>query len=315
MRFRVAPSSKNVFTYFYKQAEIGSAATTFSPPSTYYSTNALKYHQIIIIYTRGESGNHLFQFVPQKSGGVLIIMKAKDKIIVALDVSSYEEAEKLVRQLVNYVGGFKIGLELITSPEPGIVIRLIDLIHSLGGNVFYDIKLNDIPNTVGKSAKNIAALGVKMFNVHASSSIGSMSAALNNKGKSLVLAVTVLTSMGASDVKSTFGLSTKEAVLHFAVSAKLAGLDGIICSSQELEMLKESGQFDNFIKVTPGVRPIWSSLNDQKRVTTPAEAIKAGATYLVIGRPITKPPEEIGSPIQAAIEIAKEINSALGRDD
>ena len=230
------------------------------------------------------------------------------RIIVALDVDTLDKAESLVETLAPYVGCFKIGLELLTSVGAQ---KIVEFIHSYSGQVFYDGKFNDIPNTMAGVAKAVADLNVKMFNVHASSGIKAMKAAVDNKGTSLVLAVTVLTSLNEDDSLSIFGVGTREKVIHFAHNAKTAGCDGIVCSPKELEMVQQLGSIKNLLKVVPGIRPLWANNGDQKRVMTPGEAIKAGADYLVIGRPITKPPKEIGTPIDAVEKITEEIGSVI----
>jgi len=235
-------------------------------------------------------------------------MQAKDRIIVALDVDSLDKAKALVESLAPQVGCFKIGLELLTAVGAP---QVVEFIHQLGGQVFYDGKFDDIPNTIGGASKSVAGLNVKMFNVHASAGIEAMMSAVANKGQALVLAVTVLTSLEENNANLIFGGPSKARVLQFARDAKLAGCDGIICSPQELELLGKQKELGGLLKITPGVRPEWASAGDQKRIMTPAEAIKAGATALVIGRPITKPPTEIGSPVDAAKRIAEEISAVL----
>lgn len=237
-------------------------------------------------------------------------MNAKDRIIVALDVGNLAEAMRLVKSLSPYVGCFKIGLQLIISAGAP---QVVNLVHNLGGKVFLDGKFDDISNTVGEAAKAAAELKVAIFNVHASAGIDSMRAAVQNKGDSKVLAVTVLTSLDDKSSEHIFGAPSKQKVLQFAFDAKEAGIDGIVCSPQELEMLSKHSELDSLSRVTPGVRPEWASANDQKRVMTPGEAILAGATALVIGRPITKPPKEVGDPTFAARRIASEIEAALKR--
>ncbi len=252
---------------------------------------------------------------------------AKDRIIVALDVDSLDKAKSLVESLAPHVGCFKVGLELLTAVGAP---QVVGFVHSLGGQVFYDGKFDDIPNTVGGAAKAVASLKVKMFNVHASVGVEAMMAAVansvfvqedwppghdyggpSNVHRSLVLAVTVLTSLEENNAYLIFGAPTKAKVLQFARDAKIAGCDGIICSPQELELLGKQKELSGLLKITPGVRPEWAAAGDQKRIMTPAEAIKAGADYLVIGRPITKPPEEIGGPVEAAKKIAEEIAQVL----
>lgn len=235
-------------------------------------------------------------------------MEAKDRIIVALDVYNLAQVRFHVKNLAPYVGCFKVGLELLTAVGAPAVVELI---HSLNGQIFYDGKFNDIPNTVGNAAGAAAGLNVKMFNVHASAGIEAMMAAVANKGQSIVLAVTVLTSLEENNAHLLFGGPSKAKVLQFARDAKIAGCDGIICSPQELALLGKQKELNALLKVTPGVRPEWASTDDQKRIMTPAEAIKAGATHLVIGRPITKPPREIGTPVDAVKRIVDEISSVL----
>lgn len=230
------------------------------------------------------------------------------KIIVALDVDTLKEAEKLVKTLSPYVGYFKVGLELLTAEGAP---KVINFFHRFGTELFYDGKFNDIPNTVGRAAKAVAVMNVKMFNVHASAGIEAMRAAVANKGKSLVLAVTVLTSLEENNAHLIFGQPSKAKVLQFARDAMIAGCDGIICSPQELEFLGKQKELTNLKKITPGVRPEWSKSGDQKRTMTPYDAIKAGATALVIGRPITDPPGVVGSSVKAVEMIIAEINQAL----
>lgn len=234
--------------------------------------------------------------------------EAKDRVIVALDVSSLEEAELLVLELAPYVGYFKIGLRLITAVGTPNAVRFL---HGLHCKVFLDGKFCDIPHTVGEAAAAAAELRVAMFNVHASASVEAMKAAVKNKKSSLVLAVTVLTSLSNDDALYIFGASVKTQVFQFALDAKEAGVDGLICSPQELELLSQEKELDGLLKITPGVRPRWAAANDQKRMMTPGEAILAGADMVVMGRPITNPPKEIGTPAQAAQLIYEEIESAL----
>lgn len=236
-------------------------------------------------------------------------MATRDKIIVALDVASLEEARPFVETLSPYVSCFKVGLELLTSIGAPEAVRFV---HDLGGEVFFDGKFNDIPNTVAGAAKAAASLGVKMFNVHASAGIEAMRAAVSNKGRSKVLAVTVLTSIDQTLGRRIFGDDPDRKVLQFAREALEAGVDGIICSPQELPLLAREKNLDRLLKITPGVRPDWAQAGDQKRVLTPFEAVKAGAFALVIGRPITNPPREVGSPLDAVKKISSEIEKALG---
>jgi len=237
------------------------------------------------------------------------IQEARDRIFVALDFGNSDKVASLVPYLVPYVGGFKIGLELISAVGGGP--RAVKLVQSLRGRVFYDGKFHDIPNTMAGAAREVAGLGVLMFNVHASAGVEAMKAAVANRGDSLVLAVTVLTSLSDSDCQLIYGAPSRDRVMEFALMAKEAGCNGVICSPKELEFLRREPALANMLMVTPGVRSAWAAVGDQKRVMTPAEAIKAGASFLVIGRPITQPPVEIGSPVEAAQRIAEEIAEVL----
>lgn len=245
-------------------------------------------------------------------------MNAKDRIILALDVNDVNKAVELVNVLKNEVGYFKIGLELITHlvvylatdvrPDIGVVEKLFDFTKR---RLFWDGKWNDIPNTVTGAAKAIQPIIPKFINIHASAGVEAMKAAVANRGKALVLAVTVLTSLGELESASIFG--SKEGykaasynVIKFAKMALEAETQGIICSPQELGLLSGE-EFSKLIKVVPGVRPAWAVVGDQKRVMTPGEAVEAGADYLVIGRPITQPPANIGTPVDAARRIVEEI--------
>ena len=232
----------------------------------------------------------------------------KDRLIVALDVSSLNEAKKLIETLSPYVGYFKIGLEIMNAVGTPQIVKII---HNAGGKIFLDGKFNDIPNTVGAASKVVSHLGVEMFNVHAASGKHAIRAAAENKGTSLLLVVTVLTSLDETDAHHIFGQETKTKILQFAEDALHAGADGLICSPKDLPYLKPYPEFSDLLKITPGIRPSWAATQDQKRTLTPSEALKAGATGLVIGRPITHPPQEIGSPSEAAKRILDEMEEAL----
>lgn len=231
----------------------------------------------------------------------------REKLIYALDVDTIAKSTSYIEALAPHVGMFKVGLELVSAAGAPAVISHI---HRHGGQVFFDGKFCDIPNTVGKAARVISGLGVKMFNVHASCGKDSIKAAVDNKGSSLLLVVTVLTSIEDGESERIFGTIAQNKVLQFAHDAKEMGADGIICSPQELELLIQVPDFKKLLKVTPGVRPAWAEANDQKRTLTPGEAIKRGATHLVVGRPISSPPRGIGSPIDAVQNILDEIASA-----
>jgi len=234
-------------------------------------------------------------------------MPSKEKLIVALDVTGLETVEKLIEELSPFVGYFKVGLELLIREGAP---KIVQIIHRKGARVFLDGKFSDIPNTVARASEAAASLGVAFFDVHASCGVEAMRAAAENKGKSLLLIVTVLTSLLESETKHIFGQAPKAMVERFAKDALECGADGIICSPQELEILNTPA-FAKLLKCVPGVRPSWASLGDQKRVMTPAEAIKRGATHLIIGRPITSPPASIGGVKNAAQKILEEMEAAL----
>ncbi|MCX6013229.1 MAG: orotidine-5'-phosphate decarboxylase [Chloroflexi bacterium] len=245
------------------------------------------------------------------------LRNARQRIIVPLDVSSEKEALDLVATLRDYAGYFKVGLELLTSVGTNIIAK----IHKLGGQVFYDGKFNDIPNTVGGASRAVTRLGVAMFTVHSLGGFNMMKQSVEStRAESqitgikspLVLAVTILTSIDQGMMNKEMGITgtVDQQVVHLAKLAERAGVDAVVASPQEIEILRNSLSSKTLI-ITPGVRPLWAEANDQKRVMTPAEAISRGAHALVIGRPIIKPPVKVGSPADAIKLIAEEIASVL----
>ncbi len=243
-------------------------------------------------------------------------MEAKERIIVALDVNTSDDALLLVDQLRPHVGYFKIGLQFITSMVTSLANATVGTESAIGRRIryffemtkeqiFWDGKFDDIPNTVAGASEEVAKIGVRMFNLHASAGSEAIAKAVENRGDSLVLGVTVLTSI-SDECISIFGDKPGNKVVQFAQMLSDQKADGIICSAKELPLLSGT----SLLKVTPGIRPKWAQANDQKRVMTPYEAIMAGADYLVIGRPIIKPPEPF-IPVTAAQDIAKEIEKAL----
>jgi orotidine-5'-phosphate decarboxylase len=237
---------------------------------------------------------------------------ARERIIVALDVPSLDEAKRVVRELSGGVGAFKVGLELITAEGSRAVV---DAIHEAGSRVFYDAKFNDIPNTVAGAAKGAASLGVWMFDVHASCGPQAIAAAVANKGSSHVVAVTVLTSLDDDRSLRIFGAPAGTKVLEFARMSADAGADGLVCSPRELSLLRAEAALRSLWTIVPGVRPAWASSDDQARVMTPGEAIRAGATAVIIGRPILRPPTTIGGPRDALARIVDEIDAAVSRNE
>ncbi len=237
-------------------------------------------------------------------------MQAKEKIILALDVDNLEKALTLVKDLKDYVGMFKVGMELYYSTGPDIVRQINDL----GGKVFVDLKLHDIPNTASSAGRVLTRLNCAMFNVHAAGGFEMMqkthedSAAEAMKmgiNPPLLLAVTVLTSIAQQQLQEEMmvsDLSVQDLVVKWALLAQKAGMDGVVCSPQEITLIKEACGAE-FKTVTPGIRPAWSATNDQKRITTPRQALEMGTDYMVIGRPIAK----ADNPREAALKIIEEL--------
>jgi orotidine-5'-phosphate decarboxylase len=215
-------------------------------------------------------------------------MDPQERLIVALDVSNAAAARKIVAAVGDSASAYKVGMQLYTAEGPGIVRELV----ASGRRVFLDLKYHDIPNTVGTAVREAAQLGVSMLTVHASGG-GKMLRAAAEAAQAvnpdlLVLAVTVLTSLDGSDL-GTLGLreGVLNQVLRLTALALANGIKGVVASAQECSALRK--EFGNdFAIVTPGVRPAGSGHDDQARVVTPAEAIAAGATYIVVGRPITE---------------------------
>ncbi|MCK4863826.1 MAG: orotidine-5'-phosphate decarboxylase [Gammaproteobacteria bacterium] len=225
-------------------------------------------------------------------------------IIVALDFPNEKEALTLVDQLEPGRCRLKVGKELFTRSGPEFVKKLV----KQNFDVFLDLKFHDIPNTVARACQAGADLGVWMINVHAMGGRKMLEAAREalpaNDGNPKLIAVTVLTSIGADDLKE-IGLTSSpaEQVKLLATLTNDCGLDGVVCSPQEIALLREDLD-TSFELVTPGIRPEWSVTGDQKRIMTPAQAVKAGSNYLVIGRPITQAEQ----PMQALEKIEKELD-------
>ena len=215
------------------------------------------------------------------------------RIIVALDFSSEEQVLEFTKQLEPSMCKLKVGKELFTLAGPDLVRQLIDK----GFDVFLDLKFHDIPNTVARACKVAADLGVWMLNVHAlggRNMLGAAREALEtSQNRPLLIAVTILTSMGQEDLQE-IGLNgtPEENVLRLASLTKEAGLDGVVCSSKEVTKLRQT-QGEDFTLITPGIRPAGSEAGDQKRIMTPVDAVQAGSNYLVIGRPITQSSDPI----------------------
>lgn len=236
---------------------------------------------------------------------------AKDQLIIALDVETGAEAISLFEELNPYAGAFKVGLQLFTAEGPELVRKLVNA----GAKVFLDLKFHDIPNTVARAAVEAARLGVWMFNVHAGGGSEMMKSAAGEMAEACergsiprpkMIAVTVLTSSNVDTLRET-GIETEpeKQVVRLARLTSECGLDGVVASPREIAAIRSGIKSDDFLIVTPGIRPVFATRDDQKRVMTPAEALREGASYLVIGRPITAAPDRA----RAAEKIINEISN------
>ncbi|MDX6405209.1 MAG: orotidine-5-phosphate decarboxylase [Blastocatellia bacterium] len=240
-------------------------------------------------------------------------IKAKDKLIVALDVDSGGRALDLFVALRDVVGMFKIGSQLFTAAGPDVVRQII----ARGGRVFLDLKFHDIPNTVAAAGIEATRLGVSIFNVHASGGAEMMKqtaqavteiAHREGLAKPKVIAVTVLTSLDQTSLeKIGFTLDPPSLVAGLARAAADCGLDGVVASPREIGLIRQTISNSDFLIVTPGIRSSNDAHDDQKRTLTAVEAIKGGADYVVVGRPILTAPD----PSAAAQAIVAEIDEAL----
>ena len=231
----------------------------------------------------------------------------KSRLIVALDVPDRASALKCVDRLSGRVGYFKLGLEIFTAEGP----RLVEEIRSRGERIFLDLKLHDIPNTVAGAVRSACRLGVDMLTVHASGGAAMLRAAVeearNASNQPLILAVTALTSLSDDDAAQMgVGQKIEQWVEKLAQTAYGAGVRGLVASSKELPMLRK--KFGNEIRlIIPGIRPAGAAMQDQSRAATPGEAIRSGADYIVVGRPIL----QAADPTAAADAIVTEIQQTL----
>lgn len=237
-------------------------------------------------------------------------ISTKDKLIVALDVETADEARRLFESLRDSAGMFKVGSQLFTSAGPDFVRGLV----KEGARVFLDLKFHDIPNTVAAASREAVRLGVALFNVHAAGGGEMMRRAAEataeeatrlGVAKPSLIAVTVLTSMDAFALKET-GVKAPTVESHVKRLARLAdanNLDGVVASPHEIAPVREAVARASFLVVTPGVRPTAAAHDDQKRVMTPAEAVRAGADFIVVGRAVLNSPD----PARAAREIIEEM--------
>ncbi|MFX4261467.1 orotidine-5'-phosphate decarboxylase [Pelotomaculum propionicicum] len=235
----------------------------------------------------------------------------KNPLIIALDVDTIAQAENLADKLGPYAGGFKVGMQLYNSVGPEAVRGL----REKNVPVFVDLKLHDIPNTVAGAARVLTRHGASILNVHAAGGAGMMSAAATASRDEaaraglkppLVVAVTVLTSISQDVFNKEIGITgpIRDRVVTWALLAREAGLDGVVASPLEITPIREACGED-FVVITPGVRPAGAAQDDQKRTMTPREAVRLGATYLVVGRPVTAAPD----PVKALRAILEEIDS------
>lgn len=234
----------------------------------------------------------------------------ENRPIVAFDFASKQEIEKFLTHFPNEEKLFiKIGMELFYQEGPAIV----NFLRTQGHDIFLDLKLHDIPNTVKKAMQGIAKMGVKITNVHAAGGVEMMQAAkqgliegtTENQAIPELIAVTQLTSTSEEQMHADqlINVSLEESVLHYAQCAEKAGLEGVVCSAHEVEKIHEATSA-GFICLTPGIRPQGASVGDQKRVMTPAKARAIGSNYIVVGRPIT----QADNPYQSYLQIKKEWN-------
>ncbi len=244
------------------------------------------------------------------------ILTPSERLIIPLDhCEDVSDVLKLLDKIGPYAGTYKVGLDLITAGYANTVTRHI---RNVGAQQMYDGKFSDIPETVERAVKRVAEAGHHMFTIHANCGSKSLEAAAKVKGRSLMLAVTVLTSMNGTHLLELGYSNTSGGVVanpdlvtlpvtveKMVVTAMHSGADGIVCSPKELGIVRRHTQ-DKIMTVVPGVRPTWAAKNDQERVMTPGEAIKAGATCVVIGRPITQAKD----PVEAITRVLDEITEA-----
>ena len=239
----------------------------------------------------------------------------RHRLIVALDVDTLREANELVRLLAEEVGFFKVGKQLFLHAGPEVV----RMVHRHGAEVFLDLKFHDIPNTVARAGIVAARLGVRFFDVHASGSFEMMERTAADVTRACrreelrrpkILAVTVLTSLSKADLRRVgVADAVEDQVVRLARLARKAGMDGVVASAHEVARIRrETGR--GFLIVTPGVRPARAGAHDQKRVMTPGEAMRAGADYLVIGRPIYDAPDPLATAREVVADMAHGFLSA-----
>ncbi len=237
------------------------------------------------------------------------IIEPKEKIIVALDVETEQEAREIIAEISGEVGAFKVGLQLFTSAGASFVRETVEAGHK----VFLDVKFHDIPNTVAKASVEVIRLGVWMFNIHAFGGSEMMRRTVEDVNevcekesltKPKIIGVTVLTSSNQTTLSEIgVDLKVENQVVNLAQLTAKCDLDGVVASSHEIEAIRKNVQSPDFLIVTPGIRPSFATNDDQKRVMTPKQAVELGADYLVIGRPITKAKDKLSAVRQILEEI------------
>jgi orotidine-5'-phosphate decarboxylase len=227
------------------------------------------------------------------------------RIALALDVPDLDATKRLIAETAEFVGVFKVGLELFTSVGPAAV----EAVHAAGAQCFLDLKLHDIPATMSRSVARAAGMGVAYLTIHGMAGTESLRGAAQSAGETQLLAVTVLTSLDAAALRE-IGIEgdPRAAATRLSKLAWDAGVRGFVTSAHECASLRDALGPDAFL-VTPGIRPVGSDAGDQKRVMTPSKAIAAGADLLVVGRPI----RDASDPAAAASDIASEVAAALSR--
>ena len=238
--------------------------------------------------------------------------KLKNRLIVALDTDESEDIKWLSGTLMDIVGWFKMGFQAFSA----LGMEAFPWFEQNGYKVFVDLKFHDIPNTVARDVGMMTKYGANMINMHASGGLEMMQTARSsaddaaykaNISKPILLGVTILTSIDEQGFQTHFGSERQltEQVVYLSKQAKEAGLDGVVASPLEIEPIRKACG-DNFLIVTPGIRPKWADAGDQRRITTPAEAINRGADFIVVGRPII----EDDDPLEAAEKILDEMEGA-----
>lgn len=238
------------------------------------------------------------------------LVASKDQLIIALDFPTSEEAIQLVDAIGTSASYYKVGLELFLNSRG----RVLDELKARDKKIFLDLKFHDIPNTTAQACRWAAGLGVDMFNVHAGGGLEMMQRAREataegalSKGLGVpkLIAVTILTSFDQEGLdKVGYRGTIDENVKRLAALTNEAGLDGVVCSSREVGLIRQAVEDEAFLTVCPGVRPLWAAKGDQKRIMTPAQAIEQGVNHMVVGRPITK----AENPVEAVKKILEEMN-------